>query len=102
MENTVQVDEMFRDLIPFFLENRRNELAEMENALTEKNFSALAKLGHKLYGCVTTYGFNSLGKLAKDLEAGALSADEQYVKKAVGDIRHYLKDVQVTFVNSTY
>ncbi len=104
MENQIevaQVDELFRDLIPFFMQNRHAELVDLEKWLATKDFTSIARLGHKLYGCVSTYGFTFLAQLARQLENAGKSSDGDSVQKIIGDIRAYLEKVKVVFVEGS-
>lgn len=104
MENQIevaQVDELFRDLIPFFMQNRQAELVDLEKWLAAKDFNSIARLGHKLYGCGSTYGFKFLAQLARQLESAGKSLDSESVQKVIVDIRNYIEKVKVEFVHGS-
>ncbi len=99
-DNKVYVDEMFAELIPFFLQNRRNEVIEIKDMLAQKDFNSLARMGHKLYGSSKTYGFNKLGDYARELETAAKDSDEKSIKRIIENIRVHIDSVNIVFVSA--
>lgn len=99
-KDTVYVDELLQELIPSFMENRRNEFVELEKFLSQKDYEALAKLGHKLIGTGYNYGFQKLGDLATDLEKAGKSKDEIGARRAIDGIRRHFQNIEVVFVQS--
>lgn len=99
-KNKAYVDEMFAELIPFFLQNRHGEIPEMEASLDKRDFNSLARMGHKLYGCSKTYGFLHLGDLAVELEDAARVSDVEKLKATIDSIRAHLDRVDIVFVNA--
>lgn len=98
--NKVYVDEMFAELIPFFLQNRRNEIPELEDMCERHDFEALARMGHKLYGCSKTYGFSQLGDYALELEKAGLDKNEKLARRTIDGIRSHLGQVDIIFVSA--
>ncbi len=99
-KDTVYVDELLQELIPSFMENRRNEFVELEKFFSQKDYEALAKLGHKLIGTGYNYGFQKLGDLASDLEKAGKNKDEASARRAIDGIRLHVQNVEVVFVQS--
>ncbi len=99
-KDTVYVDELLQELIPSFMENRRNEFVELEKFFSQKDYEALAKLGHKLIGTGYNYGFQKLGDLASDLEKAGKNKDEASARRAIDGIRRHVQNVEVVFVQS--
>ncbi|OQW48881.1 MAG: hypothetical protein A4S09_13005 [Proteobacteria bacterium SG_bin7] len=97
--NVARVNELFRDLIPFFMQNRQTELVDLEKWLAAKDFSSIARLGHKLYGSGATYGFLLLAQLARQLESAGQRLDGESVQKIIGDIRNHIENVKVEFIS---
>lgn len=99
-KDTVYVDELLQDLIPGFMENRRNEFVELENFFSAKDYESLAKIGHKLVGTGYNYGFQKLGDLATELENAGKNKDEVGARRAIDGIREHVQNVDVVFVHS--
>lgn len=97
---TVYVDEMLQDLIPGFMQNRLNEFSELEKMYSNKDFEALARIGHKLVGTGYNYGFQKLGDLASDLEKAGKEKNESAARTLIDQIRAHVENVNIVYVTS--
>lgn len=97
-DDTVYVDEMLQDLVPGFMQNRRNEFAEFEKMYAAKDFESLARMGHKLIGTGYNYGFQKLGDLASDLEKAGKEKNDAGVRKAIDGICNHVKNAKIIFI----
>lgn len=95
----VYVDEMLKDLIPGFLENRRKELLELEGLVAQSNFDELSRFGHKLKGTALNYGFQRLGEIAASLEQAAISKNIDVIQRLSQDIKMHLANMQINYVD---
>ena len=59
--NTARPDIQLQDLIPEFIQNRHNEIPQLESYLQTRDFDSIRRLGHTLKGICASYGFNYLG-----------------------------------------
>ena len=71
----VAVDREIVDLAEQFLENRRTQNQEWQEAVEEGNTELLRRLGQDLKGTAGAFGFQSLCKLAEELEDAVGSGD---------------------------
>lgn len=69
------IDPLIKKLLPTFFATRDTDLDFVKQALEKKDFDQLKELGHKVKGSSLSYGFESLGKMGKDLEEAALEHD---------------------------
>lgn len=90
----VEVDEDLWELVPFFLENRQEEIQTISNALRTGNFVLIARLGHSMRGAGASYGFTSITDIGAEIETAAKKEDREGVRRAVGDLQSYLARVQ--------
>lgn len=75
LEMTVEVPKDLQDLIPGFMNRRKEECVLLESFLEEKDFQEIAKIAHRLKGHGTSYGFAAISELGCDLEATAKHKD---------------------------
>lgn len=70
-QDIVHIDSMLKDLIPLFMQNRRNEISQLEEMYAAKDYESLACYGHHLKGVSLNYVYQKLGALGIALEAAA-------------------------------
>jgi HPt (histidine-containing phosphotransfer) domain-containing protein len=92
---SVQPPEELLEFIPSFLENRRNELEEMNDFLHQKDFISISKTAHKWKGICQPYGFDDLGTYAIRLEKAAQQNHLADCKDILTNIKTYLDNVYV-------
>lgn len=94
----VQVDAEIKELIPGYLENRKNEIHVLESLCFKKDFEAISKIAHKLKGNAAGYGFTGLGELAIQLEKESKKSDAKATHDCIQSMRHYLNHVKIEYV----
>ena len=62
-------------LRPAFLNNRRDDLAKMREAVAKRNFSAIQILGHNCKGIGSGYGFPEFSTVGANVECAARALD---------------------------
>jgi PAS domain S-box-containing protein len=85
----------FADLIPEFLNNRRQDVSVMLDALDRGDFAAVESLGHQMRGAGSSYGFEAITDIGTALEQAAQRVDEDASRKWVGELSRYLDRVEV-------
>lgn len=93
----VRPDPDLQDLIPSFMDNRRNELAEMERALENGDYETLRRLAHTWKGICRPYGFLQLEVLSRSLEEAAEKEDKAETKDLLSAIRDHLDKVKIIY-----
>ena len=85
----------FADLVPGFLQNRRQDVIAMLAALERSDFQIVESLGHDMKGAGGSYGFQAITDIGGGLEHAAESADCDASRKWVGELSRYLDRVEV-------
>ena len=83
------------DLIPGFLQNRRQDVIAMLSALDRDDFETVQRLGHDMKGAGGSWGFQAITDIGGDLEEAAQSADSDASRICVGELSRYLDRVEV-------
>jgi len=91
----VRANPKFADLIPGFLQNRRQDVIAMLDALDRGNFETVESLGHGMKGAGDSYGFQAITDIGAALEQAAESADTDASRKWVGELSRYLDRVEI-------
>jgi HPt (histidine-containing phosphotransfer) domain-containing protein len=93
----VRANPKFADLIPGFLQNRRQDVIAMLDALDRGDFAIVESLGHGMKGAGGSWGFQAITDIGAAIEQAAQSADNDASRKWVGELARYLDRVEVVF-----
>jgi PAS domain S-box-containing protein len=85
------------DLIPAFLQNRRNDVAVMLDALDARDFAIIESLGHGMKGAGGSWGFQGITDIGASLERAGESADNEASRKWIGELSRYLDRVEIVY-----
>jgi HPt (histidine-containing phosphotransfer) domain-containing protein len=85
----------FADLTPGFLQNRRQDVIAMLDALDRSDFETVESLGHGMKGAGSSWGFQAITDMGAALEQAAGSADTDASRKWVGELSRYLDRVEI-------
>ena len=88
-------DEDILELIPGYMESRRNELDVLRDAITRTDFETLRGLGHKLKGSGGAYGFDRISEIGGNLEFSAKARDLPAIERQIADLQDFITRVEV-------
>ena len=91
----VRANPKLADVIPGFLQNRRQDVSAMLDALDRGDFETVESLGHSMKGAGSSYGFQAITEIGAALEQAAESVDTDASRKWVGELSRYLDRVEV-------
>lgn len=77
-----------------YLNRRNEELRELNAALIDKNYEPAIRIGHILKGNGSTFGFDELSDLGKDIEQAGENEDEVILKLLVNSLQVFLQKAQ--------
>lgn len=93
----VVTDPAIEELIPFFIENRKQDLVKLGKAIEEKDFASILILGHSLKGTGGSYGFHFVSKIGAELENAATAKNSLLLAELMAQLSDYLEKVNVRF-----
>jgi PAS domain S-box-containing protein len=91
----VRANPKFADMIPVFLQNCRQNVIAMLDALDRGDLEFVEILGHGMRGAGGSYGFQAITDIGAALEQAAESADANASRKWVGELSRYLDRVEI-------
>jgi HPt (histidine-containing phosphotransfer) domain-containing protein len=91
----VHANPQIADLVPAFLQNRRQDVIALLEALERRDFATVESLGHGMKGAGGSWGFHAITDIGAGLEQAAESADSEASRKWVGELSTYLDRVQI-------
>ena len=94
---TVVVAKDLEDLIPTFMKNRAKELESLRAAVAAGDMAQLRQLGHRMKGVGTSYGFEKVSLLGKQIEDGAKGGNRAGLEACVADYTDYLARVSIVY-----
>ena len=94
---TVTVAKDLEDLIPSFMSNRRKELEALRAALAGSDFDELRRLGHRMKGAGSSYGFDLVSTIGKNIEDGAKASDATAIGSNLDTYEDYLAKVEIVY-----
>jgi hypothetical protein len=97
---TALVHKDVADLLPRFLENRRQEVLELQNAIAACAFKEIERLACRMYGAGNPFGFRQITTFGKQLREAAAKPDLAGARRIVSQYAFYLDKVQVTLVDA--
>lgn len=93
----VQVDADLEDLIPGYLQNRRQDVGAILQALGNQDFETIRILGHTMKGTGGGYGFDAITEMGRALETAAKDKNAQAIQQGTASLLDYLQAVEVVF-----
>ena len=93
----VRVDPDLEDLIPDFLEMRREDVRSLSKALEKGDYKTIEILGHSMKGSGGGYGFDKITEIGRSIEDAAKVPDAGKIKKMTEELKIYLERVDVVY-----
>ncbi len=90
----IKIDESILDLVPAYLKNRRSDIEKIKKALESNDMSTIESLAHKMKGSGTSYGFERISHLGKQIESSAMENNPEKIHLLVKELKHFMEDVQ--------
>jgi len=98
MNNTIYIDDDFKDLIPRFLEKKLEDLIAVEKHLSNKDLKEVRHIIHKLKGASGGYGFKEVFEICKRIESYCEVEDFIQIKNSIEAIRTELTESQIVYI----
>lgn len=93
----VGIDAALAELIPGYLQNRREDLGAIEAALAQGDFDTIRFLGHSMKGSGGGYGFTAITAFGTELERAAMAADADEIRRWARELAAYCERVEVVY-----
>jgi HPt (histidine-containing phosphotransfer) domain-containing protein len=94
---SVRVDPDLADLIPGYLDNRRQDIALIQQALGRQDFATIRTAGHKMKGSGGGYGFDEITDIGRAIEEAANIEHGEEILRQVEALKSYLERLEVFY-----
>jgi CheY-like chemotaxis protein/HPt (histidine-containing phosphotransfer) domain-containing protein len=91
----VRVDPELEAVIPEFLEGRRQDVASLREALERSDFETIRRLGHRMRGSGSGYGFEAITQIGESLEQAGRNRMPDEVPRWLAELANYLERVEI-------
>lgn len=85
-----RIDQQIALLVPGYLRNRRNEIADLRRFIMTNDFKSIQTIGHRLKGNAKSYGFGELSEIGSHLEAAAAENNISAIRDLVDQVEKYV------------
>ena len=88
-------DPFARGLLTRYLERRKTDIEQLRSALAEKNYAAIERTGHNLFGSGAAYGLEAISTLGADLERAAQESNDEAIACLVEGLEKFVETVAI-------
>jgi len=93
-EILVKIDPRIAELVPKFLAHCKRNAADTRAAVETGNLEIARRMGHSLAGAGSSYGFDEIGSIGREIELAARSQDGAALLTLVERLEDYLARVR--------
>lgn len=94
----VKIDRDLEDIVPIFMENRREDIKTMREFLQEEDYLKLSRLGHAIKGTGGGYGFDHITEIGLKIEQSSNAKERKGVESAIDELEKYINEVEIEYV----
>jgi hypothetical protein len=96
-QETVTVDRDLADLIPGFMERRREDVARLRKLLACGDMGQIRMCGHSMKGTGSGYGFGEISAIGSEIEQAAVAGEDGRISELADRLEAYLDKVVIRF-----
>jgi len=94
----VRIDTDLEELIPSFLKKKEAEVVELQKSLENNDFDEIRRLGHKLKGSFSGYGFSVMSEICATIENSAKTQNKKEALECLDRLKEYFSRVTIEFI----
>ncbi len=94
----IKVDADLKDLMPVYLQGRRDELPLIAALLEKGDFAGLKAIGHKLHGSGGGFGLDYLTELGRRMENSAANCEKAALSAQAAELKEFIKNLEIEYV----
>lgn len=95
----VYVDVSFADIIPWFLDNRKEDIKRVKEFVDVSDFEQIHRMGHRWKGTCASYGFQKLSEAGELLEEFADRKSKNEILSLLDRTSDYISQLEVIYVS---
>jgi len=91
---TYNIPEELKDIIPAYLERRKEDSAQLNDLMAKKDFAGIMRIAHKLKGNGASFGFDHITELGDRMNDAAKSENSEEVKKVIQEFENEIQQIK--------
>ncbi len=91
----IKADPDLIDLIPGYLDKRRDDIGAIKNLLADGNFEEIRVLAHRMKGSGGSYGFDRITEIGAAMEIAAKDQAKDRISQELEQLSEYLSKVEI-------
>jgi HPt (histidine-containing phosphotransfer) domain-containing protein len=88
-------DPFARRLIGKYLDNRKDDIGKLTQALSDSDFDTIRVTGHNLYGSGAAYGLDHISWIGASIERAADAKDIPGIENSISELETFLRGLKV-------
>ena len=94
---SVRIDPLLAPIVPKFLQRCRETVVEFHDAVRSGDFTGARRIGHALHGTASSFGFDEMAGIGKEIEQAARDGDAGTLKTLAERLDAHVARVQPVF-----
>ena len=94
---TIRIDPMLAELVPKFLARCKQTVEEFRGAAQSGDLAAARRIGHALYGTASSFGFDEMAGIGREIERAAREGDAEALKQLAERLSAHVARVRPVF-----
>jgi CheY-like chemotaxis protein len=90
----IETESFLRPRLAQYIENRKNELGNIQEAIAKNDYESIITIGHNVAGTSGIYGMMGLSELARKVEQAAIANNTVEILVLIKEMDYYLKRVR--------
>ncbi len=91
----IKADPDLIDLIPGYLDKRRDNIGAIKKLLADGNFEEIRVLAHRMKGSGGSYGFDRITEIGAAMEIAAKDQAKDRISQELEQLSEYLSKVEI-------
>jgi HPt (histidine-containing phosphotransfer) domain-containing protein len=96
----VFVDASFSDIVPWFLNNRKEDVKKVREFLNVSDFEQIQRMGHRWKGTCASYGFEKLSEAGERFEELSAKKQNEEILHLLDQTDQYIDELEIVYVPS--
>lgn len=96
-DTVVYVDIDLEELIPEFMENRKDDVTRINQHLQNGEIEEIMRLGHSMKGSGGGYGFDKITEIGAVMEDAANAGNLEEISRANAQLSVFLQNVKIVW-----
>ena len=95
----VYVDVSFADIVPWFLDNRKEDIKRVREFVEVSDYEQIQRMGHRWKGTCASYGFQKLSEAGELLEDLSATKNKDEIIGLLDRTNDYISHLEVIYVS---